>query len=139
MAAAFQIRTATQHVRGPKAWDAGPLSMMHFESALRSLTLASETPVAGSARNSQIRSAMIQIRKLCATLALQADRPMAANLGDLGEYMCRELKRVVSGVAGPAKLEDICELLREIRCAWMTAPGITPTMLAGAARAVYVM
>jgi flagellin-specific chaperone FliS len=91
------------------------LSVMHFENALRSLTLAGETVGMGTITTFHVRSAMTQIRKLCATLALQADRAMAANLGDLAEYMCRELRGVGAGAVGPAKLADICELLREIR------------------------
>jgi flagellin-specific chaperone FliS len=138
MAAAIQIRSA-RRPRSLQACDAAPLSVMHFESALRSLILAGETLGMGTISSCHLRTAITQIRKLCATLALQADRTMAANLADLTEYMCRELRGVATGTAGPAKLADICELLREIRCAWVTAPCVAPTLSEGAGRATYLM
>jgi flagellin-specific chaperone FliS len=138
MAAAIQIRSACRP-RNLQACNAVPSSATHFENALRSLILAGETLGLGAISSRHLRTAIIQIRKLCATLALQADRTMAANLADLAEYMCRELRGVAAGAAGTAKLAGICELLREIRCAWVTAPCVAPKLSEGAVRATYVM
>jgi flagellin-specific chaperone FliS len=72
---------------------------------------------------------MRRITRLPATLA-PSDEASIANLADLSAYMCRQL----STVGGSADLETLgrmCDLLREIRCAWVTSPAATPTLCGG--------
>jgi flagellin-specific chaperone FliS len=139
MAIGTQIRSVPARAVNPAAADAAAVTVMHVESALQSLTLADWCLECGANARPPVRAAIIRIRQLCTTLALQADEAMAVSLNDLCDYMCRQVRAAAEGVPGTAKLADICELLREIRCAWVTGPHAAPTLYGGAARATHLM
>jgi flagellin-specific chaperone FliS len=99
------------------------------DGALRGLELARTFIESGSDALPTLRSAMRQIRRLPATLAPRGDA-MTEGLADLSGYMCRRLG-AVEDASGLTTLDDICELLREIRCAWVTMPAAGPTLEVG--------
>lgn len=112
---------------------AAVLSLRLVEGARQRLELARLSIAQGHDPRPRLRAAMLRIRKLPRTLAPPADEGLAANLTDLSDYMCRRL-RTVRDEAGVGTLDSMCDLLREIRCAWVTLPATTSTLRGGSAR-----
>lgn len=108
-------------------------SLNLLEGARQRLELARMSIAQGSDPRSQLRAAIVRIRKLPTTLAPAADAAIVANLTDLSDYICRRL-RTVCDEAGVATLESMCDLLREIRTGWVTLPAATPTLRRGSIR-----
>lgn len=90
------------------------------EGARRRLELARECIEQGSDPGKRLRAAMRRITRLPAYLA-PSDEQSIANLAELSAYMCRELS-TVCGTTDLRTLGRMCELLREIRCAWVALP-----------------
>jgi flagellin-specific chaperone FliS len=109
------------------------LSLRLLEGARRRLELARECIERGEDPQRRLRSAMLRITRLPATLA-PADEASIANLADLSAYMCRELS-AAGGTADLGALGRIGELLREIRCAWVTVPPAASTLCDASPRA----
>ena len=103
------------------------LSLNLVEGARQRLELARMSIAQGSDPQPRLREAMSRIRKLPATLAPSVDLAVVANLTDLSDYMCRKL-RTVGDQGSVATLDSMCDLLREIRCGWVTPPATTPTL-----------
>ncbi|HXZ58764.1 MAG TPA: hypothetical protein VEG26_01180 [Steroidobacteraceae bacterium] len=96
-----------------------PLSLALLEGARQCLVLARGCLERGVDPRRHLRWAMTRLRKLPAEIAPPGDTEILAILKDLTEYMCREL-RSVQDASGFATLERMYDLLREIRCAWLT-------------------
>ncbi|HVP35034.1 MAG TPA: hypothetical protein VMT09_15520 [Steroidobacteraceae bacterium] len=104
----------------PAAADpAVPQSLALLEGARQCLMLARGCIDRGVDPHRHLRWAMTRLKKLPAEIAPPGDTEILAILADLTEYMCREL-RSVRDAAGLATLERMYDLLREIRCAWLT-------------------
>jgi len=93
------------------------------EGAHRRLEIARDCIEHGGSPRRPVRSAMLRITRFPATLA-PTDEACIANLADLSAYMCRQLSSV-AGAEDLATLGRMCDLLREIRRAW-----VTPTLAA---------
>lgn len=109
-------------------------SLRLVEGAHRRLELARECIERGADPNRRLRGAMRRITRLPATLA-PSDEASIANLADLSAYMCRQLS-MVGGSGDLATLGRICDLLREIRCAWVTLAPVASTLCDASVRAV---
>jgi len=103
------------------------LSLRLVEGARRRLELARQCIEHGGNPRRRVRSAMLRITRFPATLA-PTDEASIANLADLSAYMCRELS-TVDGADDLDTLGRMCDLLREIRCAWVTPPGAASTRM----------
>ncbi|HYL72030.1 MAG TPA: hypothetical protein VEY89_12080 [Candidatus Dormibacteraeota bacterium] len=109
------------------------LSLKLVEGVRQRLELARLGIAQGHDPRPPLRAAMLRIRKLPVTLAPPADEGVVANLTDLSDYMCRRL-RTVRDEAGVGTLDGMCDLLREIRRAWVTLPAAASTLRGGSAR-----
>jgi flagellin-specific chaperone FliS len=110
------------------------LSLLVVDEALEFLALAGTCIEDGSDPRPHLLSAMVRVRELPSLLPVPAGDALAVNFAELIGYICRQL----SHIAEPASLStlaDMCDLLREIRCAWVTPPAAT-AILSGAARAL---
>jgi len=107
------------------------LSLMLVEEALERMGLARACIERAADPGCHLLSAARRIRELPSALAGAADSALVANLADVAEYICRRLCSV-GDATDLATLADMCDLLREIRCAWVTesAPAL---ILCGAA------
>jgi len=103
------------------------LSLRLVEGARRRLEIARDCIEQGGNPRRPVRSAMLRITRLPATLA-PTDEASIANLADLSAYMCRELSSV-AGAEDLGTLGRMCDLLREIRCAWVTLPTAASTRM----------
>ena len=134
---AATLYTPRAHRRRPAPavpGDAAILSLKLVEGARQRLELARQSIALGHDPRPHLRAAMLRIRKLPVTLAPPADSAIVANLTDLSDYMCRRL-RTVRDEASVGTLDGMCDLLREMRCAWVTLPAPTRTLRGGSARA----
>jgi flagellar protein FliS len=61
------------------------------------------------------------IGELRSSLDLKGGGPIAANLGDLYDYMCRRLLKATSENR-PELLDEVMKLLHDIRAAWLAIP-----------------
>lgn len=61
------------------------------------------------------------IGELRASLNLQNGGSIAANLAELYDYMCRQILKA-NASNNPALLDEVCQLLHEIRGAWLAVP-----------------
>ncbi len=123
-------RAPVRHPSESGPGDAHGLSLRLLEGARQRLDLARACIEQGSDPRARLRAAMLRIRKLPAALAPPADEGVVANLTDLSDYMCRRL-RTVRDAASVGTLDSMCDLLREIRCGWVTPPAATPTLCEG--------
>jgi len=135
LAPALQLSPPAGRLPRPRpARTAAILSLNLLEGARQRLELARMSIARGSDPRSRLRAAMVRIRKLPATLAPSTDTAMVANLTELSDYMCRRL-RTVCDESGVGTLDSMCDLLREIRCGWVTPPAAKPTLRGGSAGA----
>jgi flagellin-specific chaperone FliS len=102
------------------------LGVRLVEGAHRRLEIARDCIQHGGNPRRPVRSAMLRITRFPATLA-PTDEASIANLADLSAYMCRELSSV-AGAEDLSTLGRMCDLLREIRCAWGTPPAASTRM-----------
>lgn len=130
--------SATHSARRPGAAvrRRGPaISLRLVEGAHRRLELARVCIERGGDPNRRLRGAMRRITRLPAALA-PSDEASIANLADLSAYMCRQLS-TVGATSDLSTLGRMCDLLREIRCAWVTPSPAASTLcdaLVGAVR-----
>jgi flagellar protein FliS len=117
----------------PPSDDTAVLSLELLEGARQRLELARQSILQGQNPRPRLRSAMVRIARLPATLAPPADSAIAASLTDLSDYMCRRL-RTVRNEDGVGTLDSVCDLLREIRCGWVTPPAAPSTLRADSRR-----
>lgn len=104
---------------GPADDPAVPFSLALLEGARQCLVLARGCIDRGDDPRGHLRWAITRLKKLPAALAPAGDTEILAILGDLSEYMCREL-RSVRDTTDLATLERMYDLLREIRLAWLS-------------------
>lgn len=107
-------------------------SLLLVYGALERIDLARTCIEAAADPRRHLHSAVLRVRELPGALAGTEDAALVANLVDVSEYICRRLVNV-DDRAGLATLADMCDLLREIRCAWVTPPGATPILSSAAA------
>jgi flagellar protein FliS len=73
------------------------------------------------AKNRLIHRAVAIVQELRASLNLKAGGQIAANMGDLYDYCGRQLVRA-NAENRPELLDEVGNLLREIRSAWIQIP-----------------
>lgn len=133
VAAALHSRTPVGPLPAPRRYSSPAAQSLNLlEGARQRLELARISIAQGSDPQPVLREAMRRIRKLPMTLA-PGDSAIVANLADLSDYMCRRL-RAVRDEAGIVTLNSMCDLLREIRCGWVTALTAAPTLRGGSSR-----
>lgn len=76
---------------------------------------------ANGEKNQLLSSAVAIIDELRASLDLKNGGPIAANLDDLYDYMCRQLIKANLGNR-PETVDEVMHLLNEIRSAWLALP-----------------
>ena len=82
-------------------------------------------------KNSLLSSAIAIIDELRCSLDLKAGGPLAANLDDLYDYLCRQL--VKANLSNRAEtLDEVAQLLNEIRSAWIALPAEARALRPGA-------
>lgn len=76
---------------------------------------------AGGDKNGLLSAATAIVDELRGSLDLKAGGSIAANLDDLYDYICRQLLKANLG-NHPAILDEVTQLLTEIRSAWIALP-----------------
>ena len=76
---------------------------------------------ASADKNHLISTAVSIIDELRCSLDLEKGGPLAANLDDLYDYMCRQLVKANLGNRVET-LDEVAQLLGEIRSAWIALP-----------------
>src|SRR5687768_3033849 len=108
---------------GVAAADPHRLIVMLLDGALERVATArgciARGDVAEKAR--LLNRAVAIIGELRASLNLQAGGSIAANLAELYDYMCRQILKANSS-NNDAMLEEVGQLLHEIRGAWLAIP-----------------
>ncbi len=86
---------------------------------------------AGGDKNGLLSSAVAIVDELRCSLDLKAGGSIAANLDDLYDYICRQLLQAnLSNRV--ALLDEVTQLLNEIRSAWITLPSEARALRPGA-------
>ncbi len=108
---------------GVAAADPHRLIMMLMDGALEKIGAARGAMEHGdaSSRNHLIHKAVEITQELHGCLNLEAGGQIAANLADLYDYMGRQLVRA-NLESRPELLEEVGNLLRQIRGAWIQIP-----------------
>jgi len=124
------------HVAPPaSAPGAAPVrSLLLVYAALERIDLARSCIEGAADPRRHLHCAVARVRALPEALAGSEDSALIANLADVSEYICRRLGSV-GDRAGLATLTDMCDLLREICCAWVTGPVAAPILSRAAAAA----
>ena len=89
--------------------------------AARHIACARACGPAGAQRNGFINGAVSQLHALRGSLDLTSGDTMAASLDDLYEYVAAQLRRAQHPGCG-ALLDEVSDLLNEIRMAWFALP-----------------
>lgn len=108
---------------GVAAADPHQLIVMLMDGALERIARARGCMQNGAMadKNQMISAAVAIIDELRCSLDLAKGGPLAANLDDLYDYMCRQLiKANLNNRA--ATLDEVANLLNEIRSAWIALP-----------------
>jgi flagellin-specific chaperone FliS len=122
--------SVAQHIFSPSS--ALPAAAAHptkslgrilLEGALAHLEAAEISLGRGHNPRRDLRLAVLRIRELPATLQLPPDETIASGIGDLCRYMCRQLG-TIDPTTGSGTIAAVCDLLREIRCAWLMPPRV---------------
>jgi flagellar protein FliS len=115
-------RSVAAHSRVDAA-DPHGLIMMLMDGALERVASARGAMDHGDkeAKNRLIHRAVAIVEELRASLNLEAGGQIAANMGDLYEYCGRQLVRA-NAENRPEMLDEVGNLLREIRSAWIQIP-----------------
>jgi flagellar protein FliS len=112
---------------GVAAADPHRLIVMLMDGALERISSAIGAMQHGeaAARNGHIHRAVEIMQELRGSLNLEAGGEIAANLADLYDYSCKQLVR--ANLEGrPEMLEEVANLLRQIRSAWIQIPASGP-------------
>jgi flagellar secretion chaperone FliS len=132
MPVALSFQTSDRHgsfgKHGP-AVDPYGIARLLMDGALERIEAAREHLANGEqpAKQSQLQSAVMIIGELRAYLDLSAGDPIAANLDDLYDYMCRRLgasDRLPAAdlTNGIAALDEVSHLLDALHSAWTFMP-----------------
>ena len=127
MPATLTFRASASHGsrlgQGSPAVDPYGIARLLMDGALERIEAAREHLVNGEQpeRQSQLRSAVMIISELRADLDLSRGGPIAANLDDLYDYMCRRL-RAADFSNGIAALDEVSHLLDALQSAWAYLP-----------------
>jgi flagellar secretion chaperone FliS len=108
---------------GVAAADPHRLIVMLMDGALERLARARGCIQNGALadKNQLISAAVTIIDELRCSLDLNNGGPLAANLDDLYDYMCRQL--IKANLSNRAEtLDEVANLLGEIRSAWIALP-----------------
>jgi flagellar secretion chaperone FliS len=108
---------------GVAAADPHRLIVMLMDGALERLAKAKGCMQNGAVadKNQLISTSIAIIDELRVSLDLKAGGPIAANLDDLYDYMCRQL--VKANLNNRVEtLDEVAHLLGEIRSAWIALP-----------------
>ncbi len=108
---------------GVAAADPHRLVVMLMDGAMERLAQARGCMMNGAAadKNQLISTAIAIIDELRVSLDLKAGGPIAANLDDLYDYMCRQL--VKANLSNRIEtVDEVSHLLSEIRSAWIALP-----------------
>jgi flagellin-specific chaperone FliS len=108
-------------------------SLLLVDGALERIDLARACIEGAADPRRHLHAAVLRVRELPQALAGAGDSALVANLADVSAYICRQLGSV-GDHAGLATLADMCDLLREIRCAWVTSP-VAANIICGAVAA----
>src|ERR1700761_3006153 len=109
---------------GPEAavisysWD-----LMLFERVAERLSGARDAVEKGLSREKQrlLTTAVQIVGELRSSLDVRGGDPLAANMSDLCDYLCRQL--AAANVRNhAATLDEVSHLLREVRIAWVMLP-----------------
>lgn len=117
---------------GVAAADPHKLTLMLMDGALERIAMArgcierKDT----SEKAKLLNRAVSIIGELRNSLDMSKGGPIAANLGELYDYMCRQLLKA-NADNNAAPLEHVSALLREIRGAWAAIPAEARTRPAG--------
>jgi flagellin-specific chaperone FliS len=95
------------------------LSRVLLDGALEHLDAARACMEHGQSPHRDVRRALLRIRELPATLELPPDETLATSIAELCRYMCRKLGTIDPTTAS-GTIAATCDLLCEIRCAWLT-------------------
>jgi len=118
---------------GVAAADPHRLIVMLMDGALERIAQARgclEHGVAGDT-NGLLSAAVAIIDELRCSLDLENGGTIAANLDDLYDYLCRQL--VKANLSNrPSILEEVTQLLNEIRSAWIALPADARALRPGA-------
>jgi flagellar secretion chaperone FliS len=102
----------------PYSWD-----LMLLDSAAERINRARDGMESGSSREKhRLLSTAVQIvGELRSSLDVRGGDPLAANMGDLCDYICRQL--LAANLQNRvATLDEVSHLLREARIAWVMLP-----------------
>lgn len=118
--AAYRSVAAHSGVAGA---DPHRLIVMLMDGALERISLASGAMQHGdlAARNAHLARAVEIIQELHGSLNMEAGGDIAANLSDLYDYCSRQLVRA-NLESNAELLEQVAQLLRQIRSAWIQIP-----------------
>ena len=108
---------------GVAAADPHRLIVMLMDGALERISRARGCIANGATaeKNELLCSALAIIDELRVSLDLKAGGPIAANLDDLYDYMCRQLVKA-NLTSRVETLDEVSHLLAEIRSAWIALP-----------------
>ena len=125
MAVTLQTRSPGPRARAPatRGGAAAPSGKL-LHDALHDIDLARSCAERGRDARRHLHAAILSLRALPAALTVRADSARAAVLTDLTEYVCRQL----ATTDDPATLAAMCDLVREIRCAWVRPPAAASTL-----------
>lgn len=118
---------------GVAAADPHRLIIMLMDGALERIAQARGCMQHGASgdKNGLLSSAVAIVDELRCSLDLKAGGTIAANLEDLYDYICRQLvKANISNRIGI--LDEVTQLLNEIRMAWITLPAEARALRPGA-------
>jgi flagellar protein FliS len=118
---------------GVAAADPHRLIVMLMDGALERIAQARGCMQHGASgdKNGLLSSAVAIVDELRCSLDLKAGGTIAANLEDLYDYICRQLvKANISNRIGI--LDEVTQLLNEIRLAWITLPAEARALRPGA-------
>jgi flagellar protein FliS len=118
---------------GVAAADPHRLIVMLMDGALERIAQARGCMQFGGAgdKNGLLSSAVAIVDELRCSLDLKAGGPIAANLEDLYDYICRQLVKA-NASNRVAILDEVTQLLNEIRSAWIMMPAEARAMRPGA-------
>ena len=119
----FHASHGSRPGQGGPAVDPYGIARLLMDGALERIEAAREHLVNGEQpeRQSQLRSAVMIISELRADLDLPRGGAIAANLDDLYDYMCRQL-RAADLQNGLAALDEVSHLLDALQSAWNYLP-----------------
>jgi len=122
-AAKLAAYSSAQAHGGVAAADPHRLIVMLMDGALERIATARGCLTRGETAEKArlINRAVSIIGELRSSLDLKGGGPIAANLGELYDYMCRRLLRATAENR-VEMLDEVSKLLQEIRTAWVAIP-----------------